>query len=155
MRGRPDDLYFGKDANQYLNGTAAYAIDYRGDRWPTVRHAYEAEKFLDELLRESIRRTKSVEEAKDLSRREKARRRKGWNLRMKRHVLGVLMRELFNQHPHLLERLLATKKLRLVCRSHSLFWGTDKNGEGMNARGLVNMRVRSYFQKILSEGAAE
>lgn len=150
-----DEVKFGRNEYSFLAGTEFYAIDYRGERWPTVRQAYEAEKFERVDIREAIRWARSVDDAKEVSAKHKRHRREGWDAATKIATMALLMHELIRQHARLRERLLATGNRELVFRSHSYFWGVDKDGNGMNEHGKLVMRIREHERQFENSQAAE
>lgn len=148
-------IRFSRNEDAYLSGTAFYVLDYKGERWPTVRHAYEAEKFENAIIRESIRLAPSVEDAKEMSEKYKKDRRSDWGPALKRQTMETLMHLLIERHERLRARLLATGTVRLVCRSHSYFWGVDKEGKGLNEHGELLMRIREHERQYECDEAAE
>lgn len=108
--------------------------------YPSVEHAYQAHKTLDQGKRVEIRDADTPSKAKRLGRRVII--RPCWD-DMKLEVMEKLLRVKFND-PHLRVKLLATGDAELVegnCWGDT-YWGVC-NGRGENHLGRLLMKIRA------------
>lgn len=112
--------------------------------YPSVEHAYQAAKTLDESERRSVRNAHSPGQAKRLGQR--ATKRADWN-EVKLSVMENLVREKFTRHAVFREKLLATGDAEIVEGNSwgDRFWGVCK-GVGENHLGKILMRVREELR---------
>jgi ribA/ribD-fused uncharacterized protein len=113
----------------WLGNMAPYPVTYRGKAWRTTEALFQALRFEDESIRESIRQEKSPMAVKFIAQRHKSKMivepRSPADLDNMRLVLRLKLQA----HPALRRQLLATGAARLVedCsrRPHGsgLFWG--------------------------------
>ena len=153
-------LYFGRDreAFGFLSHFHPAPIWLDDEIWPTVEHYYQAQKSADSAYRQAIREAVTPGAAKRLAappdapkpasqkswfRLQGAQPRADWS-----EVKLDLMRKgdwaKFSQNRQLAERLLATGQAKLIEDSSSEpFWGTGRDGLGLNWAGRVLMEVRA------------
>ena len=114
--------------------------------WPTAEHAYQAMKTADFGLQEVIRDALTPGEAKRLG-RALLRIRDGWD-RYKDAYMERIVDAKFQQHPELMEKLLATGEALLIEGNDwgDMYWGMVKRNDGRwvgrNQLGKVLMDVR-------------
>lgn len=105
-------------------------IDVDGQRWPTVEHYYQAQKFTDAAYAERIRQAATPREAKTLGQTRAVPLRDDWEV----HKMNTMLRALaakFTQHAALQEKLLATGDAILVEVSPTdSFWGDAAKPDG-------------------------
>lgn len=133
---------------RFLSNFWPAPVMYDGLKYPTVEHAYQAAKTRDIGQRLAIRNCVTPGEAKRLGRRVTL--RSDWE-DWKGKVMENLVRQKFNQHPGLAEKLLATYGSRLEEGNawHDTFWGISPVGSGIgqNRLGQILMAVRSELKK--------
>lgn len=108
--------------------------------YPSVEHAYQAMKTLDQKQREQIRLAPTAAAAKKLGRSVTV--RTDWN-DIKLRVMEVCLRCKF-KHQDLRAKLIATKGLELIEGNwwNDTYWGVCK-GKGENHLGKLLMKIRS------------
>jgi ribA/ribD-fused uncharacterized protein len=152
-------LYFKRDraAFGFLSHFEPSPIELDGERWPTVEHYYQAQKSLDPDYGAAIGNARTPGEAKQLASVPDAKTPaagRSWFLRTGRSPrpdwgavkLDIMRRAdwaKFSQNPALAEKLLATGDAELVEDSpFDAFWGTGRDGKGLNWAGRILMEVR-------------
>jgi ribA/ribD-fused uncharacterized protein len=111
-----------------------------GRTYPSVEHAYQAAKTLDDSQRERIGRCLKAGEAKRMGRLVTM--REDWD-EVKIDVMRSLVEQKFTRHENLGNRLLDTGDQHLEEGNTwgDTFWGTC-NGKGENHLGKILMEVR-------------
>lgn len=110
--------------------------------WPTVEHYFQAQKFLDREIQESIRTTKSPMIAARMGRDRKKPLRSDWES-VKIELMTDAVRAKFAQHEDLRKILLSTGTATIVEHTkRDKFWGDGGDGKGRNMLGVILMRVR-------------
>jgi ribA/ribD-fused uncharacterized protein len=129
----------------FLSNFHTSYILYDGIVWPTVEHAYQAMKTLDENQRMNILEANSPSEAKKLGRCVTM--RVDWD-DIKLEIMEELVREKFESKPKLAEKLLATEDIEIVEGNTwgDKFWGVC-NGEGENHLGKILMKIRDEIKE--------
>lgn len=127
----------------FLSNFAKVPVLYQGKVYPTVEHAFQAAKTLDEKERELIRSCKTPTEAKRIGR--KVHLRSDWE-GIKLSVMEELIRIKF-QNPEFKEKLLKTGNTELVEDNtwNDTFWGVC-NGIGKNYLGKILMKIREEIR---------
>ena len=112
--------------------------------YPTVEHAYQASKTLDESVRETIRKAKTPGEAKKLGRCVIL--RPDWDV-VKVDLMRDFIRQKFDS-PFLRHQLLQTGDADLVYGNtwNDRFWGVCR-GSGLNWLGKILTELREEFRK--------
>ncbi len=129
-------------SNFALSNFSAHKIVFDAVEYPTVEHAFHAQKFSDETLRMQIRSCGSPLEAWTLARELKARRRNDWN-NVKVGILTELIRAKIQQHTEVKDALLATGTEEIIeINPNDAFWGNGKDGTGLNHTGKILMLFR-------------
>lgn len=135
--------------NRYLSNFSPYSVVYRGVKWPTAEHAFQAAKAVDyHGMAPVFAAARSPEHAKRIGRT--IRMRPDWN-DVRVGVMLDIVRIKFTTHPGIAQRLLETGDARLVEGNdwHDQFWGDCVCGEfrcsasGENRLGLVLEQVRA------------
>jgi ribA/ribD-fused uncharacterized protein len=117
-----------------------------GKVWPTSEHYFQAQKFEDFRLQESIRRTRSPMIAARMGRDRKKPLRPDWEA-VKVEVMRRGVRAKFTQHEDLRALLLATEDATLVEHTENdSTWGDGGDGSGQNLLGLILMEVRAELR---------
>lgn len=115
-------------------------------QYPTVEHAYQAAKTLDQAMRRKIRQTEKPGQTKKLGR--KVEMRPDWE-QIKLQVMEDLVRQKFTRHPELGAQLIATGDAEIQEGNTwgDRFWGVDaKTGEGENHLGRILMKIRDELR---------
>jgi ribA/ribD-fused uncharacterized protein len=139
----------------FLSNFFPSVIRWNQKDWPTVEHAFQAAKCLNEAERELIRSAASPRKAKALGR--KVHLRPDWE-ENKEDVMRELVGLKFRQHPDLARRLLATGEAVIVegNRYHDNVWGDCYCGlcqgvKGQNLLGQIIMQVRGELKADRSD----
>lgn len=119
-------------------------VEFEGKVYPGTEWAYQAAKTLDENEREQIRLAEKPGLAKKLG--KKVTLRPDFS-DIKLEIMYQLVKQKFEKHPKLKEKLLATGNSHLEeCNTWSdTVWGTC-NGIGDNHLGKILMRVREELR---------
>lgn len=119
-------------------------VEFEGERYPTVEHAFQAAKTLEPRLRRAVRDVATPGLAKKMGRALQL--RPDWEA-VKLDVMLNLLRQKF-AHIRLLDLLLATGEAKLIEGNTwgDRFWGTV-DGEGENHLGRLLMQVRDELQR--------
>jgi ribA/ribD-fused uncharacterized protein len=124
---------------QFLSNFYHAPVNLDGDTYPTVEHAYQAAKTLDNYIRLQIRDCETPGQAKRAGRKVKM--RPDWNM-VRLSVMADLLRQKF-EDPALAKLLLDTHPHPLVEGNTwgDVFWGVC-NGKGQNHMGKLLMEIR-------------
>lgn len=129
-------------------------LEFEGDRYPTVEHAYQAAKLENRELRSEIRLSSSPARAKHLGRLVKI--RPDWEEIKNDVMLGLLMEKF--SHPQMKKALLNTGSRELVEGNNwgDKYWGMvfverlAGSGQGKwvgeNWLGRLLVQVREYYK---------
>jgi len=126
-----------------LSNFSACPIWYEGHIYPSVEHAYQAQKTLDPVLQQSIRNTSTANIAKKMGRMVAL--RPDWE-DVKIPLMRILLAEKFSQEPE--------RSLLLSTGDHFLvegnwwgdrFWGQCPVGTGSNHLGRMLMGIRDML----------
>jgi N-glycosidase YbiA len=156
-------LFFARDraAFGFLSHFHPSPIALDGETWPTVEHFYQTQKSPDAGYRAAIRAAATPGAAKRLAAPPDAPRRvarDSWfrlNGAVPRADWAAVKLDLmrradaakFAQNPDLARRLLATGDAALIEDSpFDAFWGTGRDGGGLNWAGRVLMEVREALR---------
>lgn len=136
--------------NRFLSNFYPCLVKYNGDdlSYPSVEHAYQAQKTRNVNDQIVICKARTPAEAKRIGRRVKI--RSDWN-----EVKVGIMRELLLfkfGHTELLQKLLATGDAELVEGNWwgDRFWGVC-GGRGENMLGKLLMEVRAKYREAIPE----
>ena len=123
----------------FLSNFQKCRVEFEGDVYSTVEHAFQAAKTFDKEEREKIRTVSSPVIAKRLGRKVKL--RPNWE-DVKCDIMRNLLESKF-EDKELKDKLLATGNAELIeGKNHGdRFWG-QVNGEGENMLGKLLMEVR-------------
>jgi ribA/ribD-fused uncharacterized protein len=122
---------------------APFGIDLDGAWWATVENYYQAQKFTDPALRQSIQQAEQPIMAKTLADTNKAAVRPDWDA-IKDDVMYRAVRRKFELHPELRAMLLATGEEELAeANPADAYWGVGRDGTGLNKLGKIMSRIRA------------
>lgn len=121
---------------------SSFQIEWEGRLWPTSEHAYQAEKFENEEVKEKIRAMRSAHEAFKFAEVDKGSRRSDWD-EVKLGIMKKILHMKVSQHPYVFKKLNDSGDRELVEDSwRDDFWGIGPNKDGMNHLGKLWMEVR-------------
>jgi ribA/ribD-fused uncharacterized protein len=111
----PDIINFYSARDEYgeFSNFAAFPIALDGKTWPTSEHYFQALKFLDDAIQETIRQAKSPMIAARMGRDRAKPLRPDWET-VKDDVMRTAVRAKFTQHEELKRLLLATGDATIV-----------------------------------------
>ena len=139
-------FYSTRDEHGVLSNFASFPIQLGGERWPTVEHYFQAQKFHSAKDREEIRKAGSPMLAKRMGQSRKRKLRGDWE-RVKERMMLDALRAKFTQHADLRTRLLATGDAKLVEHTErDSYWGDGGDGSGKNRLGALLMQVRNELR---------
>lgn len=136
---------------RWLSNFWSCPIDWKGEVYPSVEHAYQASKFTSPDARRVIRQASTPGMAKRFGKNIKNYERvpeKYWD-GIKLDVMLELVRRKF-AIPEFKKLLLATgnQELQEGNRWGDTFWGVDlRTGKGENHLGKIIMRVREELKR--------
>lgn len=129
-----------------LSNFSAHKVIFAGIEYPTVEHAFHAQKFDDPELREQIRQSGSPLEAWRLGTSANAHTRTNWS-KIKVGILTDIIRHKANQHAEVRDALIASGTQEIVENNpHDSFWGSGADGKGQNTTGKILMKIRDELQ---------
>ena len=138
----------------FLSNFYPINVDYNGITYPSVEHAYQSQKSIDDKLRLRISRQKEPSMAKYLGRH--CERRKDWN-NIKEQIMFELLSIKFTK-PSLRQKLLETKEAILVegYTGGDKEWGAVRNHktgylEGDNKLGVFLMKLRRQIVENIGD----
>jgi ribA/ribD-fused uncharacterized protein len=128
----------------FLSNFHPSTIYVEGKSYPTVEHAIQAHKTLDEKSRDLIRRAKTPGEAKKMGRAVLL--REDWE-QVKVDLMRDFVRKKF-ENPFLRPHLLATEDAELIEGNtwNDRFWGVCR-GSGQNWLGKILMEIREEIRR--------
>lgn len=128
----------------FLSNFSSHEVEYKGIKWRTAEHAYQAMKTLNHNDRLNIAEIDLPGDAKRYGR--SVRMRVDWD-DIKLEVMEDIVRAKFRQNEYLQEMLLATVGVDIEEGNTwgDTFWGTCK-GVGENHLGKILMKIRDDLQ---------
>jgi len=139
-------FYEPSDAYGFLSNFFSAPINLNGNIWKTNEHYYQAQKFTDKTIIETIQNCATPDIAFSLSRQYCKCVREDWN-NIRLDVMRFIVEEKFNQNPILAFQLLETGDVDISEHSHKdSFWGDGGNGQGENQLGKILMAVREKLK---------
>jgi ribA/ribD-fused uncharacterized protein len=143
MTASPPITHFAGHQYRWLSNFFLITVDYEGERYPSVEHAYQAAKTNDKKHKRIIRMAGSAAQSKVFGRQ--APRRPDWD-QVKLQVMETLLRAKFDRdmHPDMRQRLKDTGDAELIEGNwwNDTYWGVCK-GVGENHLGKLLMKIRS------------
>lgn len=133
---------------EFLSNFYPAAVDYEGDAYPAVEHAFQAARSMDPAERRIIRVARTPREARALGGGIEF-ARPDWE-RVKVDIMFQLVWQKFHRHKDPRDKLLATGNELIADINHTgdTFWGAYK-GEGGNRLGKILMHVRAGLRRKL------
>jgi hypothetical protein len=146
VTGRPIGFY---EREFYaLSNFSSFQVDWRGRRWPTSEHAYQAAHFFATApdLAERIFRARSAHDAFKLAKANADKAPADWS-NIKTGVMEDICRHKLKQNDYVRLKLLQTRDLPLVEDSPTDdFWGWGPNQNGRNELGKIWMKLRAELR---------
>ena len=128
----------------FLSNFYPVFVKYNGIEFPSVEHAFQASKCLDENVQRQFRVAPHPNEARKYGKEVKL--REDWES-VKVSIMEDLLRQKFSQI-ELKNKLLETGNLELIEGNNhgDTFWG-QVNGRGENMLGKLLMKIRSEIRE--------
>jgi ribA/ribD-fused uncharacterized protein len=146
MSKEQDAILFYEGEYYMFSNFAAFAVSYNGRIWMTSEHAYQAAKFDDENVINSIHTALSAHDSKKVAHTYKNQIRANWD-ETKVAVMEDIVRAKIAQHPYIREKLLSTGSREILEDSHKdSFWGRGADFKGRNELGKVWMKIREEIR---------
>ena len=123
---------------------ASFQVVWRGVRWATSEHAYQASHFFDTApeLAEEIRGATSAHDAYKLAKANSDKAPDNWD-EVKVGIMEEIVSCKLEQHPYIQQKLRQTGDVDIVEDSpKDDFWGWGANRDGRNELGKIWMRLR-------------
>jgi ribA/ribD-fused uncharacterized protein len=140
-------FYSTSDTHREFSNFAPFAFELDGAHWATVENFYQAQKFTDPALRETIRTAEKPIIAKSLADTNRDKIRPGWDA-LKDTTMYRAVLSKFETHAALRTLLLATGEEDLLEDSPTdAYWGVGPDGKGLNKLGQILMRVRAELRE--------
>mmetsp|Transcript_11170 Transcript_11170/g.27028 ORF Transcript_11170/g.27028 Transcript_11170/m.27028 type:complete len:538 (-) Transcript_11170:556-2169(-) len=141
-----------KGLHDYLSNFYPCSVTFEERTYPSVEHAFQAAKSMDEGDREHIASIKEPREAKRAG--KKVQLRPDWGT-ARVDIMKQLLMAKFTSDKELTDRLVATGDRHLEEGNtwNDKFWGVC-NGQGENKLGVLLMEVRSALRDGAGEGQA-
>jgi N-glycosidase YbiA len=125
---------------------SAHVIVYKGITYPTLEHAFQAQKFSDEKTREEIRKASSPLVAFKIG-RSTPNIRKDWKV-IKINIMYELLKSKVEQHEEVRRKLSETGDEEIIEENpNDSFWGAGIDGKGENHMGKLLMKVREELKR--------
>lgn len=136
-------IRFFLDQYYLFSNYSALPIIYNGVKYPTSEHAYQTNKFSNNIkISTLIKNAQSPSEAKRLSIVYKKEQREDWD-NVKLSVMTEIIYEKARQHEEIRRKLLETNDAEIIENSMlDYFWGCGKNDSGQNNMGKLWMKIR-------------
>jgi len=139
---------------EFLSNFYQFYFEWKGVRWNTSEHAYQAVKTTTGKEFEYVKNSRSPGEAK--RRGKEIQRRSDWE-QVKEEVMLDILRSKFAPSSRLSSRLLATGDAELIEGNswHDKTWGVCNcskcGGRGRNLLGKILMKIRAELMVNSSE----
>jgi len=142
------DRFTKESGYDFLSNFYLSTVSYESKLYPTIEHAYQAAKTIDDGIREIIKKAKTPAEAKKLGQSISV--RNDWAI-IKIDIMRQLVKDKFS-NPFLAHRLIETGEAQLTLNNkwNDKFWGVCRN-EGENWLGRILMDVRDELRKEMSD----
>ncbi len=139
-------FYHEYEAFGWLSNYHVCDIELDGRSWKSTEHYYQAQKAIDEEMKEAIRCAPTPDDAKKLGNSETLKVRDDWPI----HRIVAMRRALeakFLQHKDLLALLFDTGDALLVEDSATdFYWGQGDDRSGRNMLGIMLSDLRNELR---------
>jgi ribA/ribD-fused uncharacterized protein len=129
---------------------ASFQVDYKGRRWPTSEHAYQASHFFDTApdLVEAIFEARSAHEAYKIAKANGDKAPANWG-EIKVNIMYEICKLKLLQNPYVKDKLLDSGDLDIIEDStKDAFWGWGPTRDGRNELGKIWMRLRDELRTV-------
>ena len=132
-----------------LSNYSLGSVWYKDRMYPSVEHAYQAQKSLDPAIQQMIRNAPTPNTAKKIARAVSL--RGDWE-EVKIDIMRELLKEKFSREPEK-SILLSTGDEELIEGNWwgDRFWGQSPIGNGQNWLGRLLMEIRSELRKVTEQ----
>lgn len=122
-----------------------HKLIYKGVEYPTLEHAFQAQKFTNEAIRKEIINAPSPLMASTIGKSSPG-KREGW-AEIKLNIMYELLKEKVKQHEEVREALIKTGNEEIIEENpNDDFWGNGIDGTGENHMGKILMKVRDELK---------
>lgn len=136
-------LFYGGDFGYCFSNFASFGVEWRGRRWMTSEHAYQAAKFDDLRVVNEIHAAMSAHAALKLAKEYADQVRVTWADEKVAVMKDIITRK-FEQHPYIQKQLRESGDLEIIENSpKDSFWGRGPDWKGQNMLGKLWMEVRA------------
>lgn len=128
---------------------SSFQVDYKGRRWATSEHAYQASHFFesDPDLVEQIFNARSAHEAYKIAKANVNKAPKNWD-DIKVDIMYEICKLKLHQNPYVKQKLLQTGDLYMVEDSpKDDFWGWGEHRDGRNELGKIWIHLRELYKR--------
>ena len=123
-----------------------HGFTLNGQRWPTVEHYFQAQKFPGTPQEEALRLAPDPMTAKNLGNGRSVPIRTDWEA-VKDDVMREAVRAKFSQHPDIRAVLLGTgQEVLIEAARNDSYWGSGPDGKGKNMLGKVLMEIQEELR---------
>ena len=137
-----------QDVTNPLSSYSKYGFHLDEAEWPSAEHYYQAMKFEDEGIRETIRQALHPKEAAKLAKKHKKQIRQDWD----KIKVTVMTRGTYTKcrtHEGVARALLETGDKKIIENSQfDYYWGCGRDGRGENMYGKILMDIRDKLSEI-------
>ncbi|APG76865.1 hypothetical protein 1 [Beihai sipunculid worm virus 5] len=148
-----------KGMHDRLSNLYPEEVTFEGEKYPSGEHLYQSMKCKE------LKKTEWLSEIEDLdSPMEVKKLSSKWSLTKEqraqwRKVRKARMRQVMEcrlqQQPSFSSELLATNTAQLIHNVADTYWGTGRDGKGMNVYGKMLMTLRQEFQTVTTQGSMD
>ena len=147
-------IFFYEHEFYVFSNFSSFMLYWNGKWYFTSEHAYHAEKFEDENLKEQIRNARSAHAAIKLAKANRDKYRSDWD-DIKLKIMKEILRAKINQHPYVKKKLLESGNKELIEDSwRDSYWGWGPNKDGKNHLGKLWMELRDEFKNDVNTETA-
>lgn len=129
---------------------ASFQIDWRGRRWMTSEHAYQAAHFFETApeLVEEIFQARSAHDAYKIAKAHADKAPTNWD-KVKVGIMEDILRHKLEQNNYVKEKLRLSGDMEIIEDStKDSFWGWGPNRDGRNELGRIWMRLREEMSQV-------
>ncbi len=127
---------------------SSFQVDYKGRRWATSEHAYQASHFFETApeVAEQIHKARSAHEAYSIANDNENKEPDNWN-EIKVGIMYEICKLKLLQNPYVKKKLELSGDLDIVEDSpKDDFWGWGAKRDGRNELGKIWMRLREELR---------
>ena len=144
-----NDVYVSRqDVNNLLSSYSRYGFQLEDAEWPSAEHYYQAMKFEDDDIRETIRQASHPMDAAKLAKKYRKQVRKDWE----KIKVTVMKRGTYikcRTHEEVASALKKTGDKKIVENSQfDYYWGCGRDGRGENMYGQILMDIRDKLTEF-------